>query len=107
MQTYWNNGFLAYWQFKQIPNFIMASPIILLSIDAILVYLRSVESENPMYDFFGILAKPKQVTSTMVTFRNNRLLFPFAVHLMVIVFSSCFFMNVQVNKLFIEINQNF
>ncbi|CAD7950292.1 unnamed protein product [Amoebophrya sp. A25] len=27
-QKVWNNGFLAYWQFRQIPNFLLASPLL-------------------------------------------------------------------------------
>jgi len=30
--SYWNNGFLHYFQWKQIPNFILASPILVLTV---------------------------------------------------------------------------
>jgi Gpi18-like mannosyltransferase len=29
-QAYWNNGFLNYWELKQVPNFLVAVPILSL-----------------------------------------------------------------------------
>ncbi|ORY51918.1 mannosyltransferase [Rhizoclosmatium globosum] len=37
---YWNNGFLKYWTFGQIPNFILAAPMLLTSSFGILSYFR-------------------------------------------------------------------
>ncbi|XP_017493140.1 PREDICTED: GPI mannosyltransferase 2-like, partial [Rhagoletis zephyria] len=38
--TYWENGFLRYYQLKKIPNFLMAAPTLLLVITSTLLYLR-------------------------------------------------------------------
>lgn len=42
-KKYWNNGWLAYYEVKQIPNFMIASPFIVLSIYGIMNYI-SVDS---------------------------------------------------------------
>eukprot|EP01117_Protostelium_nocturnum_P005333 TRINITY_DN1940_c0_g2_i1.p1 TRINITY_DN1940_c0_g2~~TRINITY_DN1940_c0_g2_i1.p1 ORF type:complete len:423 (+),score=106.86 TRINITY_DN1940_c0_g2_i1:29-1297(+) len=39
---YWNQGFLRYWQIKQIPNFLLASPIFLLSLFGSIQFLKLV-----------------------------------------------------------------
>lgn len=40
-KKYWNNGWLAYYEFKQIPNFIMASPFLVLSVYGIHKYISA------------------------------------------------------------------
>lgn len=102
VQTYWDNGFLAYWQLKQIPNFFLAAPIIILSVHSILNFFRSFEPKQPIYDYFGILASPTSAPPTSA-FKKNPLLYPFVVHLAVLVVSVGFFMNVQVTKKYVLI----
>ncbi len=38
---YWNNGFMRYFQLKQIPNFLIAAPMIILSSCCIVKYFRA------------------------------------------------------------------
>lgn len=92
--AYWNVGFLKYWQIKQIPNFLLASPLVFLAFLSLKSFLGSVESEK-LYNLFGLFSKEKNFK----TFQQNFKIFPFAVHLVALLVSSIFFMHVQVNKI--------
>jgi Mannosyltransferase (PIG-V) len=39
-RKYWNVGFLRYWQWKQIPNFILAFPILYVSTKAVISWIQ-------------------------------------------------------------------
>ena len=93
---YWNNGFLAYWQMKQIPNFFLAGPCIFLSVYSLKIYFNSFDDiKYSCYELFGIFSQTSNRRKSNFCFNKN--LFPFAVHLIVLLFSSCIFMNIQVS----------
>ena len=75
---YWNQGFMNYWQLKQLPNFILAAPILIISA------------------FTGF--------SCLLSCIQRRQLipeFPFVAHLGVMCVASLFFMHTQVATRFI------
>ncbi|CAO3671837.1 unnamed protein product [Rhizopus stolonifer] len=53
-KEYWQNGFLAYYEIKQIPNFLLAAPMVLISFYG----LKSYIDQNPRR-FFNIGQPPK------------------------------------------------
>lgn len=91
--TYWNVGFLKYWQLKQIPNFILASPLLFVSIKGLSDYFKSMDSNN-LFNLFGLVNSNK--VKNFKTFQHNHNVHPFAIHLIALLVSSLFFMHVQV-----------
>ncbi len=94
---YWNVGFLTYWNFRQIPNFILASPIIVLCLLALKHYFYSLKNRKHLFNMLCLVSLKEQIQSSR--FIQNENLFPFAIHLIVLLFSSVFFMHVQVKKM--------
>ena len=88
---YWNVGFMQYWKFKQIPNFVLALPILYLSIQSLISYLKSIDNRY-LFNLFGLIN-----INTSSTRNGDLKLFPFMIHLFVLTISSTFFMHVQVN----------
>jgi len=39
-KKYWNNGFLQYWQFKKIPNFLLGSPVYIIAGNLLIQYCK-------------------------------------------------------------------
>jgi phosphatidylinositol glycan class V len=85
---YWNNGFLTYYRIHQIPNFILASPLLYYHFVCILDYIK----HDPV-GFFTLGYKRK--TSTTIDFYRSRLL-PFVYLFTFLYLYNVFFMHIQV-----------
>lgn len=58
--TYWDVGFLRYFEVKQIPNFLLASPMIVLCLCAILTYCCDQRNHNSIKTLALLAGKHKQ-----------------------------------------------
>ncbi|XP_060079345.1 GPI mannosyltransferase 2-like [Ylistrum balloti] len=97
-KNHWNVGFMNYYQFKQIPNFLLATPVTLLSLSVIIYYLwlnwKTVCMLDLMEDFEEF-KKKDIVKQTDREFRNKRLL-PYIVHLLFLVVFGWLFTHIQI-----------
>lgn len=87
---YWNVGFLKYWEMKQIPNFLLASPMIFISIMAIWTYIAA----DPKR-FFTSSAYCKKIKSAE-EFINSPVIVPFVFYWAANLFILVFIANVQI-----------
>lgn len=90
---YWHVGFMTYWTVRQLPNFLLAAPVLVLSSLAILTFFHSVPGQK-LFDLFGMLLPYN--TGEQLTYKANSNLYPYAVHLIVLLTSGLFYMHVQV-----------
>eukprot|EP00731_Ephydatia_muelleri_P038062 Em0644g3a len=81
-QHYWDVGFMRYYQWKQVPNFLLATPMFLLCLYSL---------------FKGTI----HMLSSKSTKSFDLVLFPFLLHLLFLVFFGIFNMHVQVLTRFV------
>ena len=93
---YWNVGFLKYWQLRQIPNFLLAMPILFISIFSIKSFILSLKPSNYLINILGLKTKNDQLKLQLFG-EHQPHLFVFTIHLIILVVSALFFMHVQVS----------
>jgi phosphatidylinositol glycan class V len=92
---YWNVGFLQYYTVKQIPNFLVAAPIVIISVAGIIVYI----SNNWKVALTLGLIKSQKNDAHRGFFNQN--VFVFIVHWSFLVLFACLMMHIQVTTRFV------
>lgn len=93
---YWNVGFLRYYELKQIPNFLLALPLVLIILVNSFKYLRSHRAYCWRLGIFDL--KPTVLRSIQVADQNQ---FVFIVHSVVLTIFCVLFIHVQVTTRFV------
>ena len=88
---YWDVGFLKYYELKQIPNFLLALPVIIL----VIVNTYSYVANNWDYTLrLGIFKLNKKQIKSMKNY--DRLVLPFVLHAAAMTVFSVFFVHIQI-----------
>lgn len=88
---YWNVGFLNYYQWKQIPNFLLAAPALILVMNFCFTYFRAHISYCLHLGLFENKVASKKITLF------ERQIFPFVVHSAFLAIFCTFFVHIQVS----------
>jgi len=93
-KTYWNVGFLRYYQFKQIPNFILALPILYIMSRCIKEFVCEYRDELYLLGFFDNKSKSESAIKVKKYPLN---MFVFVVHGLFLTIFCLFFVHIQVS----------
>lgn len=93
-KTYWNVGFLRYYKFKQIPNFILAIPILYIMLQCIKEFVYEYRDELYLLGFFDNKEKSK---NTIKVKKYPLNMFVFVVHGLFLTIFCLFFVHIQVS----------
>lgn len=93
-KTYWNVGFLRYYRFKQIPNFILAFPTLLIMLHCIKEFLFEYKKEIYSLGLFDGKLKSEN-TSDIKKYPLN--MFVFVVHGLFLTIFCLLFVHIQVS----------
>lgn len=91
--NYWNVGLFNYYEFKQIPNFLLATPIILLFSINIIKYLRKNKKLIPRLGF-GIISYQNNSKDILILQEN---LFVYYVHALILLIICLLYVHIQVS----------
>ncbi|XP_029161454.1 GPI mannosyltransferase 2 [Nylanderia fulva] len=93
-KTYWNVGFLEYYQFKQIPNFILACPILYIMLRCIKEFIC--EYKDKLY-MLGLFDSKRKNGNTIKVKKYPLNMFVFVVHGLFLTVVCLFFVHIQVS----------
>ncbi|XP_058809595.1 GPI mannosyltransferase 2-like [Phymastichus coffea] len=89
---YWNVGFLRYYEFKQIPNFLLAVPVICIILKCCIEFFKEHRSKFLTLEFFSGISRPSDNIK-----RYPLEMFVFVVHALFLTTFCIFFVHIQVS----------
>ncbi|KYN23089.1 PREDICTED: GPI mannosyltransferase 2 [Trachymyrmex cornetzi] len=92
-KTYWNVGFLRYYQFKQIPNFVLALPILYITLQCIKEFASEYRDELYLLGFFDSKAKSENIKVK----KYPSSMFFFVIHGLFLTMFCLFFVHIQIS----------
>lgn len=99
-KTYWNVGFLNYWQLKQIPNFFLALPIFIFLIKFLRNWLNIIIKNGLWKNKFTYLFLNKSPSKINIWFIEKDI-FPHIIYTIFLSLFALFFMHIQVTTRFL------
>lgn len=94
-KEYWNQGFLNYWQVKQIPNFLVAAPLTVLTFYACFLYFKAFVNHSNIMKISKSEKMANQTTNDPTQFFFSVRLLPFMLYWMGFVLLILFNFHVQ------------
>lgn len=92
---YWNVGFLRYYEFKQIPNFILAIPVIIIILKNCVFHLRIILLSRNIFHIFTLW--PTITKSGQLNHSVDPILNVFVIHAFFLTIFCLFFIHIQVS----------
>ncbi|XP_074601191.1 phosphatidylinositol glycan anchor biosynthesis class V [Brevipalpus obovatus] len=92
-KKYWNVGFLNYYQFKQLPNFALALPVLTTSALIVFNFFKAHKKKLIHLEWLNLM---KRSQKTSRSWANERCL-PYLLHLSILLTISLLFVHVQVS----------
>ncbi|XP_043483502.1 GPI mannosyltransferase 2 isoform X2 [Leptopilina heterotoma] len=92
-EKYWNVGFLKYYQLKQIPQFLLAFPILYIMLKFNIKFLREHKSEILGLSIFGTKEEKEKTVKSLYPLE----MFPFVVHSLFLTCFCIFIVHIQIS----------
>ncbi len=99
-KNYWNNGLFTYWEMKQLPNFLIAAPMIVLSLIAIVKYFKQEQNFKNTFTL-GLISNDTSSVQRMEPYYNSNVS-SYILHWLFLLTFGMLFMYIQVLNRFLS-----
>ena len=97
-QYHWGVGFLQYYEMKQIPNFLLALPVTILSVSSVICYYRKNKDTFLTLGLIDVAPSKKEDRKHLEDYGFiNRKLLPYVFHVLFLTVFGWLFMHIQVH----------
>lgn len=97
--SHWGVGFMKYYEFKQIPNFLLAVPVTVLSVGCVWCYFKWNQRTCLTLGMESDITAIKKNDGERRCLWNNPRLLPYVVHILLLTLFGCMFIHIQVKSI--------